>query len=316
MPLHSIVMPVYNGERYLAESIRSVLDQDCADLELIVVDDCSSDRSTDIVQEFAAHDARVRPASTAINSGGPAMPKNVGLALARGEFVSFCDQDDVLLPHKLARASGVFASFPQLDLVFFDFRPFSALGGTQQPYLAGKKFTEVASSYLEPAGGDVYLCRNYWGCMAGLHMGISTQTVVCRRALLDGRRFDTRFRIVDDIALWHRVAETARIAFVNQPVALYRDHEQALTGDSALLSRETVAFHRENYFRQRHLFSAEENRRYRQMLACFFVRNASLPELSELEKRSHLLQSLLFDFRFRTLRWFLRTFAAKQRHAR
>lgn len=309
MPLHSIIMPVYNGERYLAESIQSVLDQECADLELIAVDDCSTDRSAQVVREFAERDARVRPASTAINSGGPALPKNIGLAHARGDFISFCDQDDILLPHKLTRASEVFALHPGLDLVFFDFKPFSAHASPQQPYLAGKNFIERASSYLEPAGRDVFMCRNYWGCMAGVHMGISTQTVVCRRELLAGRRFDTRFRIVDDIALWHRVAETARIAFVNQPVALYRDHEQALTGDSALLSRETVAFHRENYFRQRHLFNSEENRRYRQMLACFFVRNASLPDISELEKRSHLLQSLLFDFRFRTLRWLLRTFA-------
>lgn len=309
MPLHSIIMPVYNGEGYLTEAIQSVLQQRCADLELICVDDCSTDDSLRIVQQLARQDTRIRLASTAINSGGPALPKNVGLSMARGALISFCDQDDVLLSHKLERAGQVFARHPQLDLLFFDFLPFSARGGTQQAYLAKKNFIERAGAYLAPLEEGIFRCSQFWGCMAGVHTGISTQTVVCRREVVAGKRFDTRFRIVDDIALWHRVVETAHIAFVNQPVALYRDHEHALTGNSTLLAQETIAFHRENYFRQRHLFNAIENQRYRQMLARFFIRNAALPQLSKLEQRSYLLQSLLFDFRLNTFRWLLQTLA-------
>lgn len=307
MPLHSIIMPVYNGERYLTEAIQSVLQQDCADLELICVDDCSTDESPCMLQRFARQDRRVRLAATAINSGGPARPKNIGLALAQGSYISFCDQDDVLLPHKLQRAGQVFARYPQLDLLFFDFLPFSAQNGTQQAYLARKNFTERASAYLAPLEDNIFSCHQFWGCMAGVHTGISTQTVVCRRDVMTGKKFDTRFRIVDDIAFWHSLVETARIAFINQPVALYRDHEHALTSNRTLLVRETIAFHHENYFRQRHLFNALENQRYRQMLARFFIRNAALPQQSKLEQRSYLLQSLLFDFRLRTLGWLLKT---------
>lgn len=307
MPQHSIIMPVYNGERYLQAAIASVLGQQGAELELIVVDDCSSDGSAHIAAQCGRRDARLRLARTALNSGGPAGPKNLGLALARGRFISFCDQDDLLLPHKLARASAVFARHPELDVLFFDFQPCDADGAPGPAYLAGKGFLGRAATYLSPFEDELHLCRRFLGCMAGIDSGMSTQGIVCRREVLEGQRFDTRFRIVDDIAMWYRLAEQARIAFVAESAALYRQHAAALTGDSVLLTRETVAFHRENYFRQRHLLDAAENRRYRRMLGCFFVRAAALPGIGALEQRNYLLQALGFDVRLSTLRWLLQT---------
>lgn len=313
-PLHTVIMPVYNGAAYLAEAIASVLAQRCADLELIVVDDCSTDGSAAIVRHFAARDARLRCVSSGLNAGGPARPKNLGLALARGRYVSFCDQDDILLPNKLALAGAIFARHPQLELVFFDFAPFSTAGAAQpdvagQSYLAGKHFTARAANYLAPLDTQLYQCRRFWGCMAGIDTGISTQTVVCQRRLLAGQRFDPRFRIVDDLSLWYRLAEVACMAFAAHTVARYRHHAQALTGDRALLALESIAFHRENYFRQRRLFDRAEDRRYRQMLARLLVRCAALPGLAPLESRSYLLQSLLFDVKLRPLRWALQTWA-------
>lgn len=314
-PLHTVIMPVYNGAAYLAEAIGSVLGQHCADLELIVVDDCSSDGSAAIVRHFAARDARLRCLSTGLNTGGPARPKNLGLALARGHYVSFCDQDDILLPGKLALAGALFARHPQLDLLFFDFAPFTS--DPTQPdvilgpsYLAGKQFTARAAAYLAPLDGQLFQCRRFWGCMAGIDTGISTQTVVCRRHLLAGQCFDPRFRIVDDLSLWYRLAEVACIGYAGQTVARYRHHPQALTGNRALLALESIAFHRENYFRQRALLEPAEDRRYRHMLARLLVRGAALPGVAPLEARSYLLQSLVFDFKLRPLRWAWQTWWA------
>lgn len=309
MPLHSIIMPVYNGATYLAEALDSILAQTCADLELIVVNDSSRDNSLAILESYAARDARVRVVSTAINSGGPALPKNVGLAMATGEFISFCDQDDVLQPDKLALATDVLRRHPDLDILFADFQPFGTALSQQSGYLAQKGFAEKARDYLVPVEAGLYRCRNFWGCMAGVHTGMSTQTIVCRRVVFADKRFDIRFRIVDDISLWYRFAESARIGYLDRTVALYRHHDDALTTDSELLTRETLAFHKENYFRQYHLFDKAENRRYRSMLARFFVRMASTPRITRLEQRANLAEALTFDFRLQTLRWLLRTFA-------
>lgn len=309
MPLHSVIMPVYNGEAYLAATIDSILQQTCADLELIIVNDCATDGSADIAAAHAARDARVRVVSTAVNSGAPALPKNVGLSLARGRYVSFCDQDDLLLPDKLEQATRVLQQYPDMDIVFADFEPFGDTRHAQRGYLAHKGFTTKARAYLVPLEDGLYRCQNFWGCMAGLHTGMSTQTIVCRREIIVGQRFDVRYRILDDIAMWYRFAETARIGFLDRTVARYRYHDAALTSNDELLARESLAFHKENYFRQSHLFNAAENQRYRHMLADFLISVASRPHLTKLEQRAHLAQSLVFELRLSTLRWMLQTFA-------
>ena len=309
MPQHSVIMPAYNGQTYLAEAIDSILGQTCADLELIIVNDCATDASAAIAAGYAARDARVRVVSTAVNSGAPALPKNVGLSLAKGRYISFCDQDDVMLPDKLEHATRIFERHPDLDILFADFEPFGEALRGQRGYLAHKEFTSKARDYLEPLGDRLYRCRNFWGCMAGLQTGMSTQTIICRRQVIVGQRFDVRYRILDDISMWYRFAETARIGFLDRTVARYRHHDQALTTDETLLARETLAFHKENYFRQSHLFNAAENKRYRSMLAGFLIRVASCPNVTKLEQRANLAQSLIFEVRLSTLRWLLQTFA-------
>ena len=309
MPQHSVIMPAYNGQTYLAEAIDSILRQTCADLELIIVNDCATDASAAIAADYAARDTRVRVVSTVVNSGAPALPKNIGLSLARGQYISFCDQDDLLLPDKLEQATRVFQRHPDLDIVFADFEPFGEALRGRHGYLAQRHFTSKARAYLDPLEDGLYRCRNFWGCMAGLHTGMSTQTIVCRREIIVGRRFDVRYRILDDISMWSRFAETARIGFLDRTVARYRYHDAALTSDDELLARESLAFHKENYFRQSHLLNAAENRRYRRMLADFLISVASRPNLTKLERRAHLAQSLIFELRLSTLRWLLQTFA-------
>jgi glycosyltransferase involved in cell wall biosynthesis len=98
-PLISVVMPVYNAENYLRKSVDSVLRQSYRQLELVIVDDCSHDRSWQLIGEYAA-DRRV----TAIRqerNGGVAVARNTGLAAARGSYVAFLDSDDWWHPRKL-----------------------------------------------------------------------------------------------------------------------------------------------------------------------------------------------------------------------
>lgn len=99
LPTVSVVVPVYNGAAHLSEALQSVLDQRFADFELIVVDDGSTDASPTIIDTFTA-DPRVRVITQA-NAGGAAA-RNVGIAAAQGRFVAMLDQDDVMLPDRLA----------------------------------------------------------------------------------------------------------------------------------------------------------------------------------------------------------------------
>ncbi|WP_369184624.1 glycosyltransferase family 2 protein [Streptomyces sp. Y1] len=102
MPLVSVVMPVHNSAATLGASVRSVLAQTHADVELLVTDDASTDGSMDLLQELARADERVLP-QAAPEQGGAARARNLAMARARGEYVALLDSDDMWLPEKLER---------------------------------------------------------------------------------------------------------------------------------------------------------------------------------------------------------------------
>jgi glycosyltransferase involved in cell wall biosynthesis len=112
-PLVSAIIPVYNGEQYLAEAIESVLAQTWRPMEIIVVDDGSSDGSADIAQRYGLP---VRYCYQ--HNRGTAAARNKGVELAHGKFLSFLDQDDLWLEHKLTRQMAVFHQNTDLDIVF------------------------------------------------------------------------------------------------------------------------------------------------------------------------------------------------------
>jgi len=118
-PLVSVIIPVYNGERYLAEAIESVLAQTYRPIEIIVVDDGSTDGSADVAKRFGSpvrYDFQP-------NSGAGAA-RNRGAELARGSVLAFLDADDIWLADKLARQMAAFDADPELDMVFGHVRQF------------------------------------------------------------------------------------------------------------------------------------------------------------------------------------------------
>lgn len=99
-PLVSVVMPVYNGAAFLSEAIGSILAQTHPHLEFIIVDDGSTDGSADVVRDFAARDARIRPVFT--EHRGAQRARNQCVAAAQGEFIAHLDQDNIALRERLA----------------------------------------------------------------------------------------------------------------------------------------------------------------------------------------------------------------------
>lgn len=129
MPLVSIIMPCHNGAPFIADAIRSVQSQTFADWELLVIDDCSSDDSADIVKSLTEKDGRIRLLRTERSTGLPSTPRNVGIRNARGRLIAFLDCDDEWLPTKLER---------------------------QIPLLAARGVAVVFSRYVKMDGGGNY----------------------------------------------------------------------------------------------------------------------------------------------------------------
>ena len=99
-PLVSVIMPSYNAEKYIAESIESVLHQTYANWQLVITDDCSTDRTPEIVEKYRKQDPRIDFAIAKQHSG-IAATRNLCLSRAKGRFVAFLDNDDLWLPNKL-----------------------------------------------------------------------------------------------------------------------------------------------------------------------------------------------------------------------
>ena len=92
--LVSVIIPTYNSAKFLKRSIESALQQTYNKLELIIVDDCSTDNSYEVVKYFIKIDKRIRYFKTTKNSGVVSVPRNLGLSKARGKYVAFLDADD------------------------------------------------------------------------------------------------------------------------------------------------------------------------------------------------------------------------------
>jgi glycosyltransferase involved in cell wall biosynthesis len=110
-PKISVIIPVYNRERYLAEAIESVFAQTYPAIELIIIDDGSTDRSAEIAHRYPVS-YHYQP------NGGIGAARNAGIELATGKFIAFLDSDDIWVPDKLAKQMAAFESDPQLEAVF------------------------------------------------------------------------------------------------------------------------------------------------------------------------------------------------------
>ena len=112
MPAVSVIIPLFNAEKFIGECLDSVLNQTFKNFEVIVVDDCSTDSSVDIVNSYAPKFAgRLQLSSTKKNSGSPVVPRNRGIELSRGKYLFFLDSDDVISPTALEELYPVAEDF-------------------------------------------------------------------------------------------------------------------------------------------------------------------------------------------------------------
>ena len=119
-PLFTVIIPLYNCEKYISRAIKSVIEQTYSNWELIVVDDCSTDDSRKIVRKFTQFDRRIRLIKSNENFGGPARPRNIGIKNAKGVFIAFLDNDDVWYSDKLSLTNKHFQDNSNIDFICHD----------------------------------------------------------------------------------------------------------------------------------------------------------------------------------------------------
>jgi len=206
-PRFTVVLPLYNKARYVGTAVASVLAQTCPDLELIVVDDGSTDGSAALVQAIA--DPRIRLVRQA--NAGVSAARNAGIALARGEWVAFLDADDWHHPRFLETLRRMEQRHPEVDALATRFVPFRDEAGGPPP------------AWSVPDDAAVELIEDLparW--MRG--PTLFTGSIAIRRVRLQRMQpcFAPGESYGEDLELWFRVAEQTPIALAHAPLAAYR----------------------------------------------------------------------------------------------
>lgn len=123
----SIITPCYNAERFIAQAIERVLAQTYTDWEMLIVDDCSTDNSADIIKKYEERDCRIKYFKTDKPSGSPTLPRNIAIENATGRYIAFLDSDDLWLPDKLQRQIPLFEN-ENIAIVFSNYEKINENG--------------------------------------------------------------------------------------------------------------------------------------------------------------------------------------------
>lgn len=223
-PRFTVIVPCHNGERWLAEALASCSAQTAADLEVLVVDDGSTDRSAAIAATAAEADRRIRCLRQP--NAGVAAARNTGLVSARGEYINFLDADDLLEPEKLARQGAVLDENPDIDWVFCDGRGIDEIGALVMDHITeARRFAAGVSVF------DVFFSGGQFPPLVP----------VIRRAALErvgGFDPDRELSGWADTELWLRLSlEGCRHYFLDERLCRYRLHGESMSGDRSGMER-------------------------------------------------------------------------------
>ena len=225
MPLVSVIMPVFNGELYLAEAIDSILSQTFTDFELIIVDDGSEDGSAEIIRAYEKRDGRIQFIQLDENVG-TADARNSGLWRSNGKYVTMMDCDDVSLPERLELQVDFLESNAEID----------AVGAS------GRAMTEDMTKLLF----ELKAPTEHWRIVSAYFVGVSFifATIMVRATVIrESGGYRQGKRTVEDRELYWRILWETRAKFSNLPdfLYLYRQHSQSISYNRVgLLKAETT----------------------------------------------------------------------------
>jgi glycosyltransferase involved in cell wall biosynthesis len=210
MPLVSVLLKSYNHEAFISEAIESVLKQSFGDIELIIVDDASTDRSRSLIEHYAQQDARIKVIFHEQNEGITKVV-NDGLDAAKGKFIAQLDSDDVWVNDKLHTQLAVLGRNENLVV----WSEGTVVDQTGRP--TGKTFSELVQSTSKMKSGALFqalLPGNY----------IFGSTLMYKKANLDGLRYEKCLTYNNDYKFLLELALKYEFYYIAEPLAKYRIH--------------------------------------------------------------------------------------------
>ena len=206
----SVVIPLYNKEHYIVNTINSVLNQTCRDYEIIVIDDGSKDNSFEAAK--TVHSSKIKLIHQ--NNQGVAVARNTGVENAKGEYIAFLDADDCWYPNYLEEISALIDKFPESDIFVTSYR--IVMGAEKYHF----------SSHLSD---EPILLPSYWLTFKNAYDTVWTSATTIRKISVEkAGMFTPGERIGQDLDLWARVARNNPLVAYSPEVCVdyMRDAEQ------------------------------------------------------------------------------------------
>lgn len=227
-PQISVIMPVYNGEAYVAEAIESILGQTFTDFEFLVIDNASTDGSATIIKSF--NDPRIKVISNPVNLGLIGS-LNVGLQAARGKYVARMDHDDIALPERFQKEYDFLETHPEVAIV----GTWSRIINSDGVYI---------KTHRNPLRSNVIKYELLFGNT------ITHPSIMMRRKeILALGGYDPQWVHTEDYNLYSRAVRKYQLANIGETLLNYRMHGTSLTGSpdsQAIIHGNTKKMIREN----------------------------------------------------------------------
>lgn len=225
----SVIMSVYNGEAYLAEAIESVRSQTFKNWELIVINDCSTDSTAEILEQFALKDDRIKVYDNEVNLR---LPKslNRAIALSWGKYVARMDADDICLPDRLEKQYKFMEEHS--DVALSSCRFMTVKNGVYMSGGAGGRCDNEALKAMLLVSNPI------------LHPGVIARAEVMKRF-----NYDTTLTCTEDLELWTRmVRENQKIEILPECLLIYRLHDKQITSTTLERQHTEVLKIQEKYY--------------------------------------------------------------------
>lgn len=288
MPKVSVIIPVYQSVSTIEDAIKSVVSQTYKDVEIILVDDGSTDCLVDKVEPFREYITYIKQ-----NNAGASAARNNGIRHAKGEYIAFLDADDIWLPDKLAKQIEFLDLNPDVGLVFGDIK------FLYNDQIQAKTYFEICP----PHRGKVFLELfrvNF----------IPILSVVVRKHILDQiGYFDERIKYAEDYQLWLRISKEWKLDYIASTVALYRIHDKQITRNFTKAAESLLHMKQEMFILYRELFNGADNsilerglyNKYLRLVLCY-LRDGMVEDASSVLGRYIRVRGLtLFGFIFAVL---------------
>ncbi len=234
MPSVSVIIPSYNAERWIKSTIDSVLAQTYSNIEIIVVDDGSTDESVSVISKNYPEIKLITQ-----KNQGVAAARNKGIENASSEWIAFLDADDIWLPNKIRDQFELLATDREAQMAYSAWHVWPSQTPDPDPDLLSllEKTRDNSDKFQGPSGWI------YPELLEDCH--VWTSTVLAKRTLFEQiGKFDATLKIGEDYDLWLRASQSTKILRVAKPLALYRIHPTSLTKSTPSENYQAIVINR------------------------------------------------------------------------